>query len=288
MSKVFINGEFFPEEEARISVFDHGFLYGDGIFETLRSYSGRIFRIMDHLDRLFESARRIRLTMSWDRPALRAVLKECLNANECGDAVLRLSISRGVGPAGLDPDLCKGPTMTVLTRPFSGYPEKMVEKGIPIAWVHIRKNLPEALDPGIKSTNFLNNILAKIEAKKSGADEGILLNHDGFLAEGSVSNIFFVKDRILFTPALSAGILDGISRKVVLEIAATKGIPVEEGLFPSEKLDTADEIFLTNTTYEVMPVSRINQKKLGVGPITRQIRYAFQTLTGGSETSERA
>ncbi|MEK6777950.1 MAG: aminotransferase class IV [bacterium] len=276
MSKVFINGEFFTEENARISVFDHGFLYGDGIFETLRSYSGRIFRIMDHLDRLFESARRICLSMPWDRPTLTKILNRCLAANECKDAVLRLSVSRGVGPPGLDPDLCLKPTITVLTRPFNGYPEEMYKDGIRITLVHVKKILPEAIDPNIKSTNFLNHILAKIEAKRAGADEGILLNHDGFLTEGTVSNIFFVKERILFTPALSSGILDGISRKVALEIAMEKDIPVKQGLFLPEDLETADEVFLTNTTYEIMPAGWIERKKLNIGPITRQIRAAFQ------------
>ncbi len=276
MAYVYINGEFFPEEEARISVFDHGFLYGDGIFETLRAYSGRIFRREDHLHRLFESARKISLVIPGDRQKLGEILLESLKTNQCRDAVLRLSVSRGAGPPGLDPDLCPTPTLTVMTRPFQGYPEKMYDAGISIALVKVRKNLPEALDPGIKSTNFLNNILAKIEAKEAGADEGILLNHNGFLTEGTVSNLFFVKSQLLCTPSTASGILEGVSRKVVLEIANEEGIPVKEGLFPSEDLVAASEIFMTNTTYEVMPVSRVDQQTVQTGPITRRIRQAFR------------
>ncbi len=276
MSYIYINGEFFTEEEAKISVFDHGFLYGDGIFETLRSYSGRIFCIEDHLHRLFESARKIYLEIPWDQQELVEILKESLKINQCRDAVLRLSISRGAGPPGLDPDLCPSPTLTVMTRPFKGYPEKMYNEGISITLVKVRKNLPDALDPGIKSTNFLNNILAKIEAKKTGADEGILLNHDGFLTEGTVSNLFFVRSQSLCTPSTASGILEGVSRKVVLEIANEKGVPVEERFFSPDELLSANEVFLTNTTYEVMPVKKVDQQTFQTGPITQQILRTFR------------
>jgi branched-chain amino acid aminotransferase len=276
MAEVYINGEFVKEDEARISVFDHGFLYGDGIFETLRSYASRIFRMEDHLIRLFESAHRLSLHIPWEKKDLQEILLRCLTVNRLEDAVLRLSISRGVGPLGLDPDLCQSPTLIVLTRPFQGYPETMYEQGIGITLVSIRKNSPHALDPRIKSTNFLNNILAKIQAKEAGADEGILLNCDGMLAEGTVSNLFFIRDQVLCTPDVASGILEGVSRKVVLEIAEQEKIPVEEGAYLPERLLEADEVFLTNTTYEVMPVTRMDQRVLPVGLITRQIRHAFK------------
>lgn len=276
MTKVYLNGTFLDPEEAKVSVFDHGFLYGDGIFETLRAYAGRIFRLDAHLNRLFTSAASISLATPWDRQTLAGILEESLRVNRCENAVLRLSISRGTGPPGLDPDLCAEPTISVLTRAFQGYPAKVYEEGLSIALVPVRKIRAEALDPRIKSTNFLNNILARIEAKKAGADEGILLNHDGFLAEGTVSNLFFVREGLLCTPSPAAGILEGISRKVVLEIAEEEGIPLEEGLFLPGELKGAEEIFLTNTTYEAVAVGRCDGRPLTPGPVTEQVRKAFR------------
>lgn len=276
MTKVYLNGTFLDPEEAKVSVFDHGFLYGDGIFETLRAYTGRIFRVAAHLDRLFASAASLSLTLPWDRQTLTRILEQSLRVNRCENAVLRLSISRGIGPPGLDPDLCAEPTITVLTRPFQGYPAKVYEEGLSIALVPVRKIRAEALDPRIKSANFLNNILAKIEAKKAGVDEGILLNHAGFLAEGTVSNFFFVREGLLCTPSPAAGILEGVSRKVVLEIAEEEGIPLQAGLFLPQELEAADEIFLTNTTYEVVAVSRCGRRPLTPGPVTGKVRQAFR------------
>ncbi|MDX1762918.1 MAG: aminotransferase class IV [bacterium] len=276
MTQVYLNNTFVPESEARVSVFDHGYLYGDGIFETLRAYSGLIFRLQDHLTRLFESGRRLSFRLPWDRQELAAILVECLKTNGCEDAVLRLTISRGMGPPGLDPDLCKTPTLVVFTRPFAGYPEDLYERGISLALVNVRKNLPDAIDPQIKSANYLNNILAKIEAKKAGADEAVLLNHQGYLAEGTVSNLFFFRKGKLCTPSLDAGILDGVTRRTVLEIASDLGINVHEGLHAPNAMLQAEEVFMTNTTYEVMPVSRIDQQQLNLGPLSRRLREAFK------------
>jgi branched-chain amino acid aminotransferase len=276
MPKVFINGRFCEEGEARVSVYDHGFLYGDGIFETLRVYGGRIFRLEAHLARLRASAGKIALPLPWDDDGLRETLRECLKVNSCDEAVLRLTVSRGAGPPGLDPALCPTPTLVVLTRPFNGYPETMYREGVSAALVSVRKPPADVLDPGIKSANYLNNILAKIEAKQVGADEAILLNGDGFLAEGSVSNLFFVKDQTLFTPSPAAGILNGITRQVVLEIARAEGIPVEEDLLRPATLRSADEAFLTNTTYEVMPVRRVDERRYSIGPHARRIHDTFR------------
>jgi branched-chain amino acid aminotransferase len=276
MTRVYIDGKFYPEEHARISVFDHGFLYGDGIFETLRSYTGRIFRLDDHLTRLFESARAISLALPWSRQQLTAILMETMTVNKWEDGVLRLSVSRGSGPPGLDPALCETPTVVVMARSFQGYPETLYEKGIHISLVEIRKSHTDTLDPRIKSTNFLNNILAKIQAKETGADEGILLNTEGYLTEGTVSNLFFVREGRLYTPCLATGILAGVSRKVVLEIARDEQIPFEEGAYLPSLLESADEVFLTNTTYEVMPVGRLGERTLQVGPLTRRLRQAFR------------
>ncbi len=276
MTKVFINDRFCEEGEARVSVYDHGFLYGDGIFETLRVYGGRIFRLEAHLARLRASARKIALPLPWDDNGLGETLRECLKVNRCEEAVLRLTVSRGPGPPGLDPALCPTPTLVVLTRPFNGYPETMYRAGVSAALVSVRKPAADVLDPGIKSANYLNNILARIEAKQAGADEAILLNGDGFLAEGSVSNLFFVKDQTLFTPSPAAGILNGITRQVVLEIARAEGIPVEEDLLRPAALRSADEAFLTNTTYEVMPVRRVDERRYSIGPHARLIHDIFR------------
>jgi len=276
LNQVYLNDTFVPESEARVSVLDHGYLYGDGIFETLRAYSGFIFRLQDHLVRLFDSARGLSLTLPWDREQLASILTACLKVNGYDNAVLRLTISRGMGPPGLDPDLCKTPTLVVLTRPFTGYPEMLYERGISLALVKVQKNLPQAIDPQIKSANYLNNILAKIEAKKAGADEAILLNHQGYLTEGTVSNLFFVNQGKLCTPSLDAGILDGVTRRLVLEIAGDLGAHVVEGLHTPEALLQAEEAFMTNTTYEVMPVSRINQQPLNTGPLSSRLRAEFK------------
>jgi branched-chain amino acid aminotransferase len=283
MQKVYINGEFFEEGEAKVSVFDHGYLYGDGVFETLRAYGGRIFRLEDHLIRLWTSAEGISLTFPWQKETLTKVLRECLSVNDCRDAILRLSISRGAGPPGLDPALCEHPTLVVITRPFSGYSSDAYERGVPITIVPIRKNLSEAIDARIKSTNFLNNILAKIASRRVGAEEGILLNQEGYLTEGTVSNLFFVSGGILYTPSLAGGILEGITRRVVLEIAREEKITIETGLFLPERLYKADEVFLTNTSYEVMPVRRVDHREFTVGAVTRRLMEAFHERTSRKE-----
>lgn len=278
--KIYINGEFFEPEKARVSVFDHGYLYGDGIFETLRSYREKIFRFDDHFARLQASAERIALDLPWEKDFCRELLQKSLQVNNSPDALLRLSISRGEGPPGLDPALCSNPTVVIIPRPFCGCTAEDYARGVSLSIVSVRKNLTEALDARIKSTNFLNNILAKIEAKKKEATEGILLNQDGFLTEGTVSNLFFVSSGVLCTPSTENGILEGVTRKVVLEIARKEKIAVVEGSFPPETLLQADEVFLTNTSWEVMPVTRVDRKSCDVGPITRRLMEAFHILTG--------
>jgi len=278
--KVYINGKFFEPDQARVSVFDHGYLYGDGIFETLRSYRGRIFRFDDHFTRLAGSAARIALPLPWGKEQCRQLLQEALQVNESPDALLRLSLSRGEGPPGLDPALCSRPTVVIITRPFQGHSSGDSLRGVPLAVVSVRKNLTSALDARIKSTNFLNNILAKIEAKRVEATEGILLNQEGFLTEGTVSNLFFVTHDVLYTPSTDTGILEGITRKVVLEISRQKGIEVHEGAFTPDALLKADEVFLTNTSYEVMPVTRVDRQSFRVGPVTRRLMKAYHMLTG--------
>lgn len=276
---VYMNGHFLPREEARVSVFDHGYLYGDGIYETLRSYDGKIFLLNRHLARLRQSAELISLTLPLPLDKISDALKEALTVNKLQNAYLRIQISRGPGEIGLDPALCPAPTMVIVTRPFHDYPQDLYEKGVAVALVATRRNHPLALPPAIKSTNFLNNILAKIESLQAGAYEGILLNWKGYVAEGTISNIFTVRKGVLSTPSLETGILEGVTRDLVLHLARTAGIRTREALLRPKNLLQADECFLTNTTVEVMPVTTVDSTVIGAGtpgPVTRALMQAYR------------
>ncbi len=262
---VYLNNSIVPAAEARISVFDHGFLYGDGIYETMRVYDGVIFLIGEHLNRLRRSASLIGLDLPKNDADIRSAVYDTLLANDLSDAYVRVTISRGYGEIGLDPDLCKEPTFIIIAEKFKSYPRSYYEKGIRLKIASVRRNLKEALNPQIKSLNFLNNILAKIEAKKVEAQEAIMLNVYGHLAEGTVSNIFFLKDSILHTPSIKCGILDGITRALVIDLAARNALTVKEGDFKPEDLYGATEVFITNSTMEVMPVSRVDEVHFNVG-----------------------
>lgn len=272
-NKVYINGEFFPGDEAKVSVLDHGYLYGDGVFETLRAYEGRVFKLKEHLDRLFRSAAAIELDVGMSKEKLQEAIYDSLRVNGLTDAYIRLNVSRGSGPIGLDPDLCPEPTLIIIARKFNGYPEEIYRRGVVAITARTRRNAPESLNPEIKSTNFLNNILAKLEAKRAGADEAIMLNLDGYVCEGTVSNIFLVRDGALITPPVSAGILEGITRNTIIDIARRNlHILVEEALVEREALYQADEILLANTTFEVMPVVKVDGRPIGGGRPGRQSR----------------
>jgi branched-chain amino acid aminotransferase len=276
---VYVNGRFLPREEARISVFDHGYLYGDGIYETLRAYRGTIFLLERHLDRFQRSAAAIFLTLPLTRDQIRTALQESLSVNEVQDAYIRIQISRGPGDIGLDPALCTAPTVVIMTRPFKAYPREHYDRGVSAAIVRTRRNHPLALDPAIKSTNFLNNILAKIESLRAGAYEGILLNWKGYVAEGTISNVFAVKNGVLSTPHTSTGILEGVTRGLVLDLARKLGIRSREVLLRPKDLDDAEECFITNTTIEVLPVTIIDGRPVGdgtPGAITRQLIQAYR------------
>lgn len=276
---IYLNDKLVPKENAVVSVFDHGFLYGDGIYETLRVYDGLIFKLDDHLARLECSARFIQLTLPFDREGFRAVLEETLAANGLRDAFVRMMITRGPGDIGLDPALCPKPTFVVFAKPFEEYPAHLYENGVAVGIVKTRRNLAEALNPAIKSTNFLNNILAKIEAISLGVYEGIMLNHAGYVAEGTICNIFKVKDGVVHTAPLSAGILEGVTRRLVLDVASGSGITARETLFTLDELYAADECFITNTTMEVMPVSKVDGRQIGSGvpgPLTKQLRQLYR------------
>ncbi len=267
--KVYLNDKIVPADEARISVFDHGFLYGDGIYETLRVYDGVVFMLDEHLRRLFRSASLIGLDIGKSGAEIKVAIFDLLRANGLKNAYVRLTISRGAGPVGLDPDLCKTPTFVVMAHEFKNYPRAYYEGGIKLIIASVRRNSKDALNPQIKSLNFLNNILAKIEAKKADVEESIMLNSEGYLTEGTVSNIFFVKNEILCTPAMECGILDGITRFEVLDLAVRNGIIVKEGKFTPADIYSASEVFITNTTMEVMPIKKVDDKNYNVGKISR-------------------
>ena len=276
---IYLDGHFVAKENAMVSVLDHGFLYGDGIYETMRAYEGNIFLLKKHLARLKRSARAISLTLPLPLGKIGEALNEALVVNKLREAYVRLHISRGPGEIGLDPALCVAPTMVIVTKPFHDYPAACYEQGVSVAIVATRRNHPLALPPSIKGTNFLNNILAKIEAIKARAYEGIMLNWEGYVAEGTISNIFMIKKGALYTPHLNTGILEGVTRDLVLRLAKRKKIPVKEVMLRPKDLMTANECFITNTTMEIMPVTTIDKKKIGKGipgPVTAALHQAYQ------------
>ena len=275
---IYLNGRFVTKEEATVSVFDHGYLYGDGIYETMRAYNGTLFLLDRHLDRLSRSANAISLTLPMSLEDIGKALKETLRVNHLTEAYVRLHFSRGPGEIGLDPALCPEPTMVIMARPFKGYPSEHYERGVSVAVVKTRRNHPLALDPSIKGTNFLNNILAKIESIRAGAYEGIMLNWEGFVAEGTICNIFMVKSGTIITPALSIGILEGVTRGLVLHLADKEHVATLETAFTPHELLTADECFITNSSIEVMPVTIIDGKLIGngkPGPVTAALARAY-------------
>lgn len=274
--QVYINRRLVPAKEAVISVFDHGFLYGDGIYETMRVYDGVTFMLDEHLRRLYRSASLIGLTVPLDTDSLKTSIYDTLMANSLKNAFVRLTVSRGYGLIGLDPDLCPEPTIVIITQEMKDYPKSFYEKGINLVIPETRRNFKEAINPQIKSLNFLNNILAKIEAKKKGAYEVIMLNVYGKLTEGTVCNVFFFKNGVLCTPSFECGILDGITRRVVIDIALRDGLKVKEDEFTKEDLYSAEEVFITNSTMEVMPVSKVDDQKYAVGNITKLLHKAYR------------
>ena len=275
----YLNGRFVPTDDAKVSVFDHGFLYGDGVYETMRSYGGKIFLLGRHLSRLKQSAEAISLPLPLPLEKIGEALQESLTVNKLREAYLRIQISRGPGEIGLDPALCPAPTLVILVKPFKDYPSALYENGVNVAIVGTRRNHPLSLNPAIKSTNFLNNILAKIESLKAGAYEGIMLNWKGYVAEGTISNIFAVRREVLFTPGLETGILDGITRDLVLRLAKQNKITVKEKLLRPRDLAKADECFITNTTVEIMPVTSIDGNAVASGtpgPVTNKLLNAYR------------
>jgi len=276
---IYLNDRFVPQEEAVVSVFDHGFLYGDGVYETMRSYQGRTLQLSEHLARLERSASRIHLDLPLSLVRLAELIRESLVRNRLQDAYLRVTVSRGAGEIGLEPSLCKTPTLVIIAKPFQPSPESLYTEGVTVSVVRTRRNLPEAVPPQIKSLNFLNNILAKIEATAAGAHEGIMLNQREELTEGTTSNLFLVQAGRLRTPSLDCGILDGITRGLVLRLAEELTIPTEETRLGVKDLYRAEECFLTNTRQELLPVTGVDGHRLGdgrPGTLTRRLHALFR------------
>ena len=275
---VYINGRHVLKEEAKVSIFDHGFLYGDGVFEGIRAYGGRVFKLSEHLQRLYNSAKAIALEIPLKEEELKEKILETLRKNNLTDAYIRLIVSRGEGDLGLDPHKCPRASVIIITDKIKIYPEELYKKGLAVITASTRRNIPSALDPQIKSLNYLNNILAKIEATEAGFLEAVMLNHEGFVAECTGDNIFIVRAGALQTPPTSAGILEGITRNVVIELARRRGIAVEEKQLTRFDLYIADECFLTGTAAEVVPITCIDGRKIGTGSpgaVTKQIMEDF-------------
>ncbi|WP_026485586.1 branched-chain-amino-acid transaminase [Caldanaerobius polysaccharolyticus] len=279
--KVYLNGEFVEKQDAKVSVFDHGYLYGDGVFEGIRAYNGVIFRLDEHIDRLYYGAKAIMLNIPLSKEEMKAAVVETVRRNNLYDAYIRLVVSRGEGDLGLDPRKCPKPTIVIIADSIQLYSKELYEKGMKAMTTYMRRNSPAALDPQIKSLNYLNNILAKLEANMCGYAEAILLNDRGYVAECTGDNIFIVKDGVLITPPVTIAALGGITRKTVIEIAEQQGIKVEEREFTLYNLYNADECFLTGTAAEAIPVVEIDGRVIGdgkPGPITKQILKAFAEI----------
>jgi branched-chain amino acid aminotransferase len=280
--KVYISGKFYDKDEARISVFDHGLLYGDGVFEGIRCYNGKVFRLQEHLDRLYDGARHISLEIPLSKPAFADAIHETLRVNGLREAYIRAVVTRGIGTLGLDPRKCGRPEVIIITDSIQLYPPEKYQQGLELATVATIRNHPAALDPRIKSLNYLNNILARIEATLCGCEEALMLNHKGEVAECSGDNIFIVKHGVLKTPPPEAGILKGITRGVVLELARQEGIPAQEVPLTRHDVYAADECFLTGTAAEIIAVSKVDGRTIGTGrqgPITRLLHERFHALT---------
>jgi branched-chain amino acid aminotransferase len=277
---IYINGKLFDKMDAKISVYDHGLLYGDGVFEGIRIYNGKVFKHKEHIDRLYESARSIHLDIPIPADGMITAVEETVKVNAKKNGYIRLIVTRGVGSLGLDPRRCE-PNIIIIVDDISLYPQELYENGLEIITASTTRNISNAVNPRVKSLNYLNNILAKIEAIRAGCLEAIMLNHKGEVAECTGDNIFLVKNGVLKTPPVDAGILQGITRDTVLELAHTAKIPALESVLTKHDVYTADECFLTGSAAEIIAVTKVDGRVIGSGkqgPTTRKLREAFITL----------
>lgn len=286
MSKqVWLNGHLTPSEQASVSVYDHGLLYGDGVFEGIRTYGGRIFKLATHLQRLGDSGKAIRLAMPYSQEELTDACHETVRANECDNGYVRLCVTRGVGTLGLNPFLCRQSAVFIIADAITLYPDELYRDGLAVITSSVIRNHPQALSPRIKSMNYLNNILAKVEAIDAGLLEAVMLNHQGHVAECTGDNIFVIRQGTngpwIATPPLHAGILEGVTMNVVIDLAREAGMDVHRVELTKHDLYTADEMFLTGTAAEIIPVTKTDGRTIGngrPGPVTRQLMEAFKHL----------
>ena len=280
--QVYIDGECYPKSEAKISVFDHGLLYGDGVFEGIRSYNCLIFKLKDHLDRLYESAHTIMLKIPLTKEEMTRAVVRTLQVNRLSNAYIRLVVTRGVGDLGLDPNKCKRATVIIITDKIILYPDELYRNGLEIITVPTVRNLPEALNPQLKSLNYLNNIMAKIEANNAGYQEAIMLNFQGYVAECTGDNIFAARQGVLLTPPTYLGALKGITRSAIIHLAHVAKLPFQERILTRHDLFNAEEVFLTGTAAEVIPVVKIDGRTIAggkPGKLTLRLMKAFHELT---------
>jgi len=283
---IYLNDEFVPKEKAVISVYDHGFLYGDGVFEGIRVYEGNVYKLTEHVNRLYESAHSIMLTIPHTKEKMQEIIIETVEKNNFMSAYIRVVISRGTGDLGLDPRNCAEPTVIVIAESLAIYSNALYEKGLKLASVVNRRSSPDVLNPQIKSLNYLNNILVKLSSVQADADEALILNNQGYVTEGSADNIFIIKDGVFKTPPVYLGALEGITRSAIIDIAQENGYDLEEVPFTLHDVYIADEVFLTGTAAEVIPVVTVDGRKIGngkPGDITNQLLKSFRerTLTDG-------
>ena len=280
--KVYVNGKLFDKDDAKVSVYDHGLLYGDGVFEGIRSYAGKVFRLKEHLDRLWCSAKAICLEIPISKQEMAKAIQDTLAVNKIEDGYIRVVVTRGCGTLGLDPNRCSDPQVIIITDYISLYPDELYEKGLEIITVSTIRNHPAALNPRVKSLNYLNNILAKIEGLQAGCVEALMLNHKGEVAECTGDNVFVARNGRLLTPPNTAGILEGITREAVIGLGRDGGIDVREVPLTKHDVYIADECFLTGTAAEVVPVVKVDSRTIGdgtPGPITRDLMKRFHDLT---------
>jgi branched-chain amino acid aminotransferase len=281
-SKIYVDGKFFGEADAKVSVFDHGLLYGDGIFEGIRFYNGRVFRLEAHLERLWDSARSICLEIPMSMGEMTEALLETIRQNDLRDGYIRLLVTRGVGNLGLNPAQCKRPSVIIITAQIALYPEAVYRSGLTVVTCATRRTNPGALNPAVKSLNYLNNVMARIEANLAGADEALMLNDQGNVAECTADNVFVIKRGQIFTPPITAGALRGITRSVVFEIAAELGLKISEADITRHDVFIADECFLTGTAAELIPVIKADGRVIGngkPGTITTRMIGRFREIT---------
>ncbi len=285
--QVFLNGDFVPEDDAKVSVFDHGFLYGDGCFEGIRAYDGRVFRLEEHMDRLYASAKAIALEPPYSKEEMTDLVLEACRVNELQDAYIRPIFSRGVGDLGLDPRKCEEVTTVVIAREFPRlYGPELYEEGLSIATVSTRRNPPQCLSPNIKSMNYLNNIVAKVEANQLDVDEGLMLDIDGFVSEATADNFFIIDDGTVITPPYHNS-LQGITRQAAIDVAEQQGYPVDVKPITTFDVYAADEAFMTGTAAEIAPIVDVDGREIGdgtPGEITRELVDAFEKHVRSSGT----